>query len=159
MPLVVEMGDSIRDGAFESVGIGEGMIGELMLLQVAPASLDVVQLGGVFWQPFEGEPGARGERLCCQLAGVDRPIVENRDQRPGAFGGAVGGAELVEQGNKVDGALGGAGMYEKAPAYRIKGPEHGLLLRLAGRFDPQIDAAPSPAALHIGIRKRLGFVE
>ena len=40
LPLVVEMGDSIRDGAFESVGIGEGMIGELMLLQVAPASLD-----------------------------------------------------------------------------------------------------------------------
>src|SRR4051812_31282992 len=50
-------------------------------------------------------------------------------------------------------------MYEKAPAYRIKGPEHGLLLRLAGRFDPQIDAAPRPAARQIGMRKRLGFVE
>src|SRR3954464_8636849 len=109
LPLVVEAGDRVRDGTGESVGIGKGTVGELMLLQVAPASLDVVQLGGVFWQPFEGEPGALVERLCCQLAGVDRPIVENRDQRPGAFGGAVGGAELVEQGNKVDGALFGAG--------------------------------------------------
>jgi hypothetical protein len=71
LPLVVEAGDSIRDGALESIGIGEGTVGELVLLEVAPASLDVVQLGGVFRQPFEGEPRARGERLCCQLAGVD----------------------------------------------------------------------------------------
>ena len=63
LPLVVETGDSVRDGAGESVGIGEGAVGELMLLEVAPTSLDVVQLGGVFGQPFEGEPGALGERL------------------------------------------------------------------------------------------------
>src|SRR3954470_12998503 len=97
LPLVVEAGDSVRDGAGESVGIDEGSVGELMLLEVAPASFDVVQLGGVFRQPFEGEPGALGERLCGQLAGVDRSVVENRDQGPGSFGGAVGGAELVEQ--------------------------------------------------------------
>src|SRR5215204_7212632 len=95
--LMVETGDGVRDGAGESVGIGEGAVGELMLLEVAPASFDVVQLRGVFRQPFEGEPGARGKRLCCQLAGVDWPVVENRDQGPGAFGSAVGGAELIEQ--------------------------------------------------------------
>ena len=107
LPLVVEMGDSVRDGAGESVGIGEGAVGELMLLEVAPASLDVIQLGGVFWQPLDGEPGTLGKRAGCQLAGVDRPVIENRDQRPGAFGGAVGGAELVEQGGEVGRALGG----------------------------------------------------
>ena len=106
LPLVVETGDGVRDGTGESVGINERAIGELMLLEIAPASFDVIQLRGVFRQPFEGEPRARGERTGCQLAGVDRPVVENRDQRPGAFGGAVGGAELVEQGNKVGGALG-----------------------------------------------------
>ena len=105
---MVETGDSIRDGAGESVGIGEGSVGELMLLEVAPASFDVVQFGGVFRQPFEGEPGALGERLCGQFAAVDRPIVENRNERPGAFGGAVCGAKLVEQGNKIGGALGSA---------------------------------------------------
>src|SRR4051794_28335343 len=71
-----------------------------MLLEVAPASLDVVQFWGVFRQPFEGEPGAVGERACCQLAAVDRSVVENRDQRPGAFGGAVSGAEVIEQATK-----------------------------------------------------------
>src|SRR3954471_21409300 len=102
LSLVVEAGDRVRDGASESVDTGEGAVGELMLLEIAPASFDVVQLRGVFRQPFEGEPGARGERLCCQLAGVDWPVIENRDERPGAFGGAVCRAKLVEQGNKVD---------------------------------------------------------
>src|SRR5215216_5234589 len=108
LPLVVEAGDSVRDDAGESVGIGEGSVGELMLLEVALASLDVIQFGGIFRQPFEGEPGALGERAGCQFAAVDRSVVENRDQGPGAFGGAVGSAKLVEQGNKVGGALGRA---------------------------------------------------
>src|SRR4051812_6408103 len=113
LSLVVETGDSLRDCAIENVGIGEGTIGEIMLLEVAPAALNVIQFRGVFRQPLKGEPGARSERLCCQLAGVDRSVVENRDQGPGAFGGAVGGAELIEQGDKVGGALGRAGMDEK----------------------------------------------
>ena len=35
LALVVEAGDSVRDNAVESVGIGEGMIGELMLFEIA----------------------------------------------------------------------------------------------------------------------------
>src|ERR1044072_3736378 len=101
LSFVVETGDGIRDGAGESVGIGEGTVGELMLLEVAPASLDVVQFGSVFWQPFEGEPRARGARLCGQLAGVDRPVIENRDQGPGSFGGAGGVAGVGERGQEV----------------------------------------------------------
>src|SRR3954471_20364348 len=95
LSLMVQAGDDVRDDAFESVGIGEGTIGQIMLLEVAPASFDVVQFGGVFRQPFEGEAGTLGKRAVCQLAGVDRPVVENRDQGPGTFGGAVGGTELV----------------------------------------------------------------
>ena len=132
---MVEAGDSVRDGPGKSISIGEGAIGELMLLEVAPASFDVVQLGGVFRQPFEGQPRALGKGAGGQLAGVDRPVIENRDQRPGAFGGAVCGAELVEQGDKVSGTLGGAGMDEQIPAHRIKGAEHGPLFRLAGGLD------------------------
>ena len=143
----------------ESVGIGESMSGELMLLEVTPASFDVVQFGGVFRQPFEGEPGALGERLCGQLAAMDRSVVEHRDQGPGSFAGAVGGAKLVEQGDKIVGTLGGAGVHEKAPVHRIKGAEHRPLFRLTGRLDAQIRSAPSPAARQIRMRERLGFVE
>src|SRR3954452_22898272 len=122
LPLVVETGDSVRDGAGESVGIGEGAVGELMLLEVAPASFDVVQLGGVFRQPLKSEPGALGERLCCQLAGVDWPVIEHRDQGTGAFGGAVGGAKLIDQGNEVGGALGGAGPAKRSRRAVYGGP-------------------------------------
>src|SRR4051794_24670762 len=62
LSFVVEVGDSVRDSAFESVGIGEGTIGQIMLLEVAPASFDIVQFGGVFRQPLDGEPGALGKR-------------------------------------------------------------------------------------------------
>ena len=62
LSLVVETGDSVVDRAFESIGIGDGAIGQIMLLEVAPASFDIVQFGGVFRQPFEGEPIALGER-------------------------------------------------------------------------------------------------
>jgi hypothetical protein len=143
----------------ESVGIGESMVGELMLLEVAPASFDIVQLGGVFRQPFEGKPAALGERLCGQLAAMDRSVVEYRDQGPGSFAGAVGGAKLVEQGDKIGRALGRAGMHEKLPTHRIKGPEHRPLCRLTRRLDAQIRSAPSPAARQIGMRERLRFVE
>jgi hypothetical protein len=156
---VVETDDSVRDGAGERIGIGERAVGELMLLEVTPASFDVVQFGGVFRQPFEGEPRARGERFCCQLAGVDWPVVKNRDQGPGALGGAVSGTELVEQGDKIGGALGRAGMDEQVAAHRIKGAEHRPLFRLTGRLDAQLGAAPGPAARQIGRRERLGFVE
>ena len=159
LSLVVEATDSVMDGAGESVGIGEGAISELMLFEVAPASLNVIRFGGVFRQPFEGQPGARGERLCGQLAGVDWPVVEHRDQRTGAFGGAVGGAKRVEQGNEVGRTLGGAGMHEQRATYRIEGPEHGLFLRLAGRLNTQLGATLGPAARQIGMRERLGFVE
>ena len=54
---MVAAGDGVMDGAVESIGIDEGGVGEIMLLEVAPASLDVVQFGGVCRQPLEGQPG------------------------------------------------------------------------------------------------------
>src|SRR4051794_7668116 len=48
LSFMVETGDSVVDDVGEIVGIGEGIVDELMLFEVAPASFDVVQLGGVF---------------------------------------------------------------------------------------------------------------
>jgi len=109
--LVVERGDSVRDGAGKSIGIGEGAVGELMLLEVAPASFDIAQLGAYFGSHSRVSQG-RWARLsaCCGGFRCRAPR-----QRPGAFGGAVGGAELVDQGEEVGGALGRAGVHEKAP--------------------------------------------
>ena len=41
------------DGALERIGICEGLVGEMMSFEIVPDNLDVVELGGVFGQPFE----------------------------------------------------------------------------------------------------------
>jgi hypothetical protein len=53
---------SVLDGAIEVIGAGEGLMCEVMPLQVAPEHLDIVQLRSVFRQPLDREPmGALGE--------------------------------------------------------------------------------------------------
>jgi hypothetical protein len=79
LSLVVEAGDNLRDGAGESVGVSESAVGELMLLEVAPASFNVVQFRGVFRQPFDGQPGPRGQRGRGELAGMNGTVIENED--------------------------------------------------------------------------------
>jgi len=54
----------------------------VMRFQVAPNDLDVVQFGGVFGRPFDGEPvGALGQCRLAGLADVDRSVVEDEDDR------------------------------------------------------------------------------
>ena len=50
------------DGAIESVDVGEGLVGQMVRLEIAPDNLDVVELGGVFGQPLDGEPMLAGGR-------------------------------------------------------------------------------------------------
>jgi len=70
------------NGPVEVVGVGEGLVGEVMGFEIAPDGLDVVELGGLLGQPFDGEPmGAGGKRGGGGLAHVDRPVVEHDDDR------------------------------------------------------------------------------
>ena len=51
--------------------------------QVAPDDFDVVQLGGVFGQLFDGEPvGAFGQRRPAGLADLHGSIVEDKGRAP-----------------------------------------------------------------------------
>ena len=59
----IELHDSFVDGTIKVVRAGEGLVSEVMPLQVAPDPFNVVQLGSVFRQPLDREPvGALGER-------------------------------------------------------------------------------------------------
>src|SRR4051794_7254748 len=61
--LGVERSNRFVDGAVEVIRAGERLMSEVMPLQVAPETLDIVQLRSIFRQPLDGEPvGARGER-------------------------------------------------------------------------------------------------
>src|SRR3954451_7563756 len=75
--LGVERSNRLVDGAVEVIRAGERLMSEVMPLQVAPETLDIVQLRSIFRQPLDGEPvGARGARGAACLAGVDRAVVE-----------------------------------------------------------------------------------
>jgi len=93
------------NGAVEIANIGEGRVGEVVLLEVPLAAFDVVEFGGVFGQPLDGQSWPFSQGFVRDLGGVDRAVVEDDDQRPGSRGGSVDIADAVEQRDEVGGAL------------------------------------------------------
>src|SRR3712207_871026 len=49
----VELDHGLLNGAIEVIRAGEGLVGEVMPLQVAPDPFNVVQFRSIFRQPFE----------------------------------------------------------------------------------------------------------
>src|SRR5205814_4171350 len=74
----IKLDDSLVNGAVEVIRAGEGLMSEVMPLQVAPDPFNIVQLRGVFRQPLDREPvGARREGSADCLTRVDRALVED----------------------------------------------------------------------------------
>lgn len=77
--------DRSVDGFAESVSIGERLMSDVMSLEVTPDGFDTFQLPRIFGQPCDRAPVSRGS--ACRLrefAGVDRAIVRDQHQGPGA---------------------------------------------------------------------------
>ena len=132
MDCVVECGD-----------IGEGLMGEVMSLQIVPDDLDIIELRRVFGQPLDGEPVCPGgERRAGKLADVDRSIVLDQHDRPGwpTRHGAVESIELFEVCHEVGTAFGRAGMDDKLACHVIERTQHGHFPGLSRRWHAQIGA-------------------
>src|SRR3954454_16343593 len=102
--LGIEFHHGVLDGAVEVFRSREGLMGEVMPLQVAPDSFNVVQLGSVFRQPLDPEPvGALGERRTGRLAGVDRAVIEHKHDRleHSAELGAIAPIDLLQERDEV----------------------------------------------------------
>jgi hypothetical protein len=63
--LPVEFLDGGMDRLVERGEIGEGLMGEVMRLEIVPDDLDVIEFGRVFGQPFDCEPVCPG-RECAR---------------------------------------------------------------------------------------------
>ena len=125
--LVVQGFHGCVDGAIEIVVIGEGLVGEMVRLEIAPDERDVVELGRVFWQPFDGKLVlARFEGLEGELADVDRPVVldehDGLDRSP--WLGAVKMVELLQVSDEVAGALGRARVHGQLARDVIERADH-----------------------------------
>jgi len=101
LPLVVEPGDGRMETTVEFIGIHEGAVGEVVPLEIAPTMLDRIQLRRILGQPLKREPWSLGEGSGRKLAGMDRPVVEDNDQRFGTLMPAIGSAEVIEQVDKI----------------------------------------------------------
>src|ERR1700749_4109987 len=60
IPFGIEGSDSLVNSVGEVFAAGERLVCEMMPLQIAPYSLDGIELRGIFWQPFDAEPGRAG---------------------------------------------------------------------------------------------------
>ena len=104
------------DCAVEGVGISEGLMCQMVRLEIVPDNLDVVEFGCVFWQPLDGEPVfARLDGFTSELADMDRPVVLDQYDRfycP-SWLRTEQVVELLEVSDEVAAALGLARMHNQ----------------------------------------------
>ena len=82
--LTVKVYNGCMDGFVECGAVGEGLMSEVMRLEIVPDHFDVIQFWRVFWQPLDREPVcACGEGCTRKLADVDWPVVLDQHDRPG----------------------------------------------------------------------------
>src|SRR5215212_11028552 len=159
LALLVEPVDGPVDCTVEIIGIDEGVVDEVVAFEVAPATLDLVQLRRILRQPLDGEPRPVGERLGRDLAGVDRAVIHDDDQRLVALSDAAGRAEVIEQIDEIGRALAGTGTDKKPAVNRIEGAQHGAPFSLTGGLDAKLRATSGPAMSQVGMGACLGLVE
>src|SRR5919205_509355 len=123
----IALEDGLVNGAIEVIRAGEGLVGEVMPLQVAPETLDIVQLRSGFRQPLDREPvGTRGKGRPSRLAGVDRTVVE--DQNEGldrdAELGTVAAVDLLQESDEVCASFGSVGVNNELAPGPVEHAEH-----------------------------------
>ena len=124
----IEITDRLVNGIGEIPTIGEGLVGQMVALQVTPYPLDGIELRSVLRQPLDGEPGrAGGQGGSCRLAGMDRAIVEDEPDRLAGPAGSrsVATVDLVEKGDEIGAALAIAGVDEQLPLGPVKSADQG----------------------------------
>jgi hypothetical protein len=158
---VIALHDGFVDGLVEVFRSGEGLVGEVMPLHIAPSLLDVVECGGVLWQPFDPEPVCPlGECGCGCLAGVDGTVIEdepNRLDAPAGLG-AVAAVEGLQKRDEAGAALGAAGLTDKPASGPVEHAEQGHLGGLSGCRDAPIGPALGPDMGQIGMGERFGLI-
>ena len=149
------------DCLVEGVRVGEGLVGEMMRLEVAPDEFDVVQFGRVFGQPLDGEPVSTGGERCERaLAGVDRAVVlDQYDGREGLSGPrTVEPIELLEMSDEIAAALGRAGVDDEFADRVIERAQQRDLFCLSWCGDTQVCACLRPGTGEVGMRQRLALI-
>src|SRR3954465_15823395 len=159
--LGVELSNRFVDGAVEVIRTVERLMREVMPLQVAPETLDVVQLRSIVRQPLDGEPGgALGERGAACLAGVDRAVVQDEheglDRNPEL--GPIAPIDLLQESDEVRASFGPAGVNNELALRPVEHAEHRHFRRLARGRNAQIGPSLGPDVRQVRMGERIGLV-
>src|SRR3954454_4231732 len=159
--LGVERSNRFVDGAVEVIRAGERLMSEVMPLEVAPETLDIVQLRSIFRQPLDGEPvGALGERGAACLAGVDRAVVEDEHEglERDAELGTIAAVDLLQESDEVRAWFGSAGLNNELATRPVEHPEHRHFGALARRWDAQVGPLLRPDVRQVRVGEGFGLV-
>src|ERR1051325_5180746 len=157
----IKLDDSLVNGAVEVIRAGEGLMSEVMPLQVAPDPFNIVQLRGVFRQPLDREPvGARGEGSAACLTRVDRAVVEDKHDGLEHYPelGTIAPINLLQQSNEVRASFGPAGAHDELATSPIEHAEHRYFGALARGRNAQVGPLLGPDVRQIRMGERLGLV-
>jgi hypothetical protein len=157
----IQVSDGMVDGGLKVVEVCEGSMRKVTGFQVSPDDFDVIQLGGVFGQPFDGEPVvALGQRPAAGLADVDGTVVEDKHhrlrRRPGS--GAVEAVERLQMRDEIGAPLGPGRGDDQLASGVIERAHHCDLLRLSGRGNPKVSSRLGPGTREIGMRQGLALI-
>src|SRR3954470_1007498 len=159
--LGVERSNRLVDGAVEVIRAGERLMSEVMPLEVAPETLDIVQLRSIFRQPLDGEPvGALGERGAACLAGVDRAVVEDEHEglERDAELGTIAAVDLLQESDEVRASFGSAGLNNELATRPVEHPEQRHFGALARRWDAQVGPLLRPDVRQVRVGEGFGLV-
>ena len=149
------------DSLVKRGSISEGLMGEMMRLEVVPDDLNVVEFGRIFGQPFDRDPvraGGKGRHR--SLARMDRPIVLNqhdRRERPAGHR-TVEQVKLLKMSDEVTAALGRTGVDDELARDVIERTQHRDFLGLSRRRNAQVRADLGPNPGEIGMCQRFTLV-
>lgn len=148
------------DGGIELVDGAESLMGKEVTFEIAPGSLDIVEFGGVFGQPLDGQPRARVECGARELAGVDRSVVEHQHDRLSCLSRSwpVERVEPFQEADEIGATLGVAAMHDQPAGSMIERADERQLASLARCRHAQISTSLGPGVRQIRMRQRLGFV-
>src|SRR5689334_2998129 len=134
----IELHHRFMDGAVEVLRSGEGLVSEVMPLQVAPDPFDVVELGSVFRQPLDPEPvGARREGGPDRLAGVDRAVIQDKHDGLEHYSelGPIAPIDLLQESKEVCASLGSTGAHDEFAMRPVQHAEQRHFGALARRWN------------------------
>ena len=149
------------NGFVKGLDVGEGLVSEVVSLEVVPDDFDVVEFRRVFRQPLDGQPMCPGGEGCAgKSANMDRAVVFDEHDRLGRLPGlgSVEKVELIEMSDEVAAALGRAGMNDELASDMVERAQHRDLLGLPRCRHTQVRAGPRPCVREIRMCQRLAFI-